>query len=474
MTSCTSSSRSTVTTPAGGGGELRGDPVGVGRLRDPARRRARGISTRASLSRTTSSDRKFSPTKSPRLSPSTSFLRRDDRGVRDRQPERAAEQRRHREPVGQRADHAGLGHGADVADPAGAAVDLPPPGEQEDHRRRRAAARWRAASSGAGRGPGLVVHPADTQADGDLTTRDPDGAGRRVRSGGMRSGHKPIVPVPTNTWCPDRATCHEGAPGPGSDTRWRGPVLARPGPVPPGAVLPRGPGRYVTVALAGVDGVPPTPATLWVRPRDEGEVPPRAPHHRLSRSSPARCDDRGSGEGSRGPARGRSGPHTHRDDGGGPLGARPACHESVRHRTASATAAKITSAYGSRYPVSAGATRQCTQPSGTSDGGARTVAPRGVQDDVLGARAARPGSAAPGVTGYHHATGGRGRHRDHRAGRRAAARTRRGRIAAGTSRTSSAVPVTSSSLPPSSSTTGQPWSENSRAAARSSAPYTAR
>jgi hypothetical protein len=46
---------------------------------------------------------------------------RDDRGVRDRQRQRVPEQRGHREPVGQAADHAGFRGGLDVADPAVAA-----------------------------------------------------------------------------------------------------------------------------------------------------------------------------------------------------------------------------------------------------------------------------------------------------------------------------------------------------------------
>ena len=42
------------------------------------------------------------------------LLVRDDRGVRDPQLERVAEQGRHREPVGQAADHRGLGRGLEV------------------------------------------------------------------------------------------------------------------------------------------------------------------------------------------------------------------------------------------------------------------------------------------------------------------------------------------------------------------------
>ena len=41
----------------------------------------------------------------------------DDRGVRNRDPQRVSEERGHREPVGERADYRRLGHGTDVADP---------------------------------------------------------------------------------------------------------------------------------------------------------------------------------------------------------------------------------------------------------------------------------------------------------------------------------------------------------------------
>ena len=44
------------------------------------------------------------------------LVARDDRGVRDRQAERMAEQRGHREPVGQPADHRRFGERADEAD----------------------------------------------------------------------------------------------------------------------------------------------------------------------------------------------------------------------------------------------------------------------------------------------------------------------------------------------------------------------
>src|SRR5262245_18915277 len=45
------------------------------------------------------------------------------------------------------------------------------------------------------------------------------------------------------------------------------------------------------LVLAGVGGVPPTPATFCGAARDEGEVPPRAPHHRCSRGPRPRYDE---------------------------------------------------------------------------------------------------------------------------------------------------------------------------------------
>ena len=73
MISCTSSSRSTVTTPraAVASSAVTRSALASWPIHAPTRV---ATSTRASLSRTTSSARKFSPTKSPRLSPSTSFF----------------------------------------------------------------------------------------------------------------------------------------------------------------------------------------------------------------------------------------------------------------------------------------------------------------------------------------------------------------------------------------------------------------
>jgi len=55
--------------------------------------------------------------------PELVLFARNDTGVRDRQSERMAEQRGHGEPVGQRADHAGLGHRRHISHPWGS-VDV--------------------------------------------------------------------------------------------------------------------------------------------------------------------------------------------------------------------------------------------------------------------------------------------------------------------------------------------------------------
>ena len=61
------------------------------------------------------------------------LLALDDRGVRDRYPQRVLEQRRHREPVGQRTDHARFRRGGDITGPRACAVGLGPLAEEEQH-----------------------------------------------------------------------------------------------------------------------------------------------------------------------------------------------------------------------------------------------------------------------------------------------------------------------------------------------------
>ena len=113
-TACTSESRRTVSAPRSGGRQLRRDPVGVPGSASQAPSRL-PMPTARSRWRTTSSERKFSPTNSPSDDAQLVLLGGDDRGVRDGQAERVAEEGGDREPVGERADHAGLGGRGDIA-----------------------------------------------------------------------------------------------------------------------------------------------------------------------------------------------------------------------------------------------------------------------------------------------------------------------------------------------------------------------
>ncbi len=61
------------------------------------------------------------------------LVARDDRGVRDRQAERVAEQRRDREPVGKAADHRRFGERLDVAEPGIVRLERAGGGEHRGH-----------------------------------------------------------------------------------------------------------------------------------------------------------------------------------------------------------------------------------------------------------------------------------------------------------------------------------------------------
>ena len=92
-----------------------GDGVRVRRLQQPAAQRVRGPELGDALHQRRGGeevvlDEFRKPARDPLL------VARDDRGVRDRQVERPAEQRHHREPVGERADHRGLGEGGGVVE----------------------------------------------------------------------------------------------------------------------------------------------------------------------------------------------------------------------------------------------------------------------------------------------------------------------------------------------------------------------
>ena len=127
------------------------EPVGMARVGQPARPAARPDRTARSLASTCGVLRKLSQMKPARLRADAVLVGRDDRGVRNRQAERMAEQRDHREPVGDRADHRGLGEGRDVA-PGRDARACSSVASDVDAARRRPAGRARSPSCAADRG----------------------------------------------------------------------------------------------------------------------------------------------------------------------------------------------------------------------------------------------------------------------------------------------------------------------------------
>ena len=345
---------------AGRGGQLGGDPVGVGRLARASRRAAAATWTRLSLSRTTGLGQEVLPDEVAEAVAEHVLLGRDDRGVRDRQAQRATEQRRDREPVGQRADHAGLGRRPHVADPARPVVDLPPASQQEDHGRDQEQPGGQPLHPAQVTFPGRLVDPAEAEPDfhgrlrtiaclpvpcaigtrGGLDRRRPS-TRRGVRSGGIRDGHEPIVPAHTNTRrssrstrpgsrpaCPVRtSTPRVGAVGLDADPHRRGARPVR--GVAPMADGGRSRGVGLQVVLAGVGGIPSTPATFVVRlryggPRQRdgpgpGAAPPAWPSSRRGATSRVNGERAGCRprcwEGS-------LRPHAHRGHPCGPLGAR--------------------------------------------------------------------------------------------------------------------------------------------------------
>ena len=122
------------------------------------------------------------------------LLALDDRGVRDRDAQRVLEQRGHREPVGQRADHAGLARRRRSRPRRAAPLRLRPPADQEHHR---------GADQEAQRDH---LHPAQAAA--------PLGVGRRSRrrrsdSAKTRSARPAARAGPVNPVLPeDWSVCH--------------------------------------------------------------------------------------------------------------------------------------------------------------------------------------------------------------------------------------------------------------------------
>ena len=113
-------------------GGLGGHPLGVRGLRQPLAEPARDFGV-AQLGLDDLRRHEVLPDEGAQTLSQLVFLAFDDRGVRDRYPQRVLEQRRHREPVGQRTDHAGLRGGGHVPDPRPGAVGLGPAADQEQN-----------------------------------------------------------------------------------------------------------------------------------------------------------------------------------------------------------------------------------------------------------------------------------------------------------------------------------------------------
>ena len=127
----------------------------AGRLGEEAADRAGDVDSRIRRA-TTEGVRKLSLQEIGERVADPVLVARDDRGVRDRQAERVAEQGGDREPVGDAADQAGLGEGAHEA-PGG--MEVVEAGGGDEHRRhagqhrRSPAPACRARAVGCGDGP---------------------------------------------------------------------------------------------------------------------------------------------------------------------------------------------------------------------------------------------------------------------------------------------------------------------------------
>ena len=235
--------------------------------------------------------------------PQRVLLGGDDRGVRDRQAQRTAEERRHGEPVGERTHHPRLGGGVHEPDPARCAARLATSRSAGRPPRPRAGTRSRAPSSAVGHVPAAwsSIRPMPSP----TTTRGRGGTG----STGDGAGGMPATSARTHSACP------RGRPAADMD-------------------------------LAGVDGVPPTPATSWCGSAARGKCPSGAAPLGAPRPPGAVRRPR-QRRWSRAPARGRLRPHDH-----GRAPARPAA-DVDRHHTDLGDGSKD-------QPERAGATRQCT------------------------------------------------------------------------------------------------------------------
>ena len=148
-----------------------------GRARRGRRPAGRARRSSSSVCSTTARVRKFSCTKAAQALADLVLLARDDRGVRDRQPQRVPEQRGDGEPVGQRADHRGLGGRPHVADPAPTSAAEQHAGE-EDHggEQEQPGGQPLHPASGRGRARGSSSEPASGASGRGAGTRRGSGA----------------------------------------------------------------------------------------------------------------------------------------------------------------------------------------------------------------------------------------------------------------------------------------------------------
>ena len=129
----------------------RGHPLGVRRLRQPLAQPARDLRV-AQLGLDDLRRHEVLPDEGAEALAELVLLALDDRGVRDRDAQRVLEQRGDREPVGERADHAGLGGGARRSRPTPRRRGPAPTGRPGRSPSRRSGNSARRPSSGAVRG----------------------------------------------------------------------------------------------------------------------------------------------------------------------------------------------------------------------------------------------------------------------------------------------------------------------------------
>ncbi|MFK4543212.1 hypothetical protein RKD29_002808 [Streptomyces tendae] len=115
-----------------GGGQLGRHPVGVLRYGEPGAEAAADADGAQPLAHDGLGEEVL-PDELAQRDAELVLLLRDDRGVRDGDAQRVAEEGGDREPVGERADHAGLGGGRHIARPGARAPVRGPLGQDVDH-----------------------------------------------------------------------------------------------------------------------------------------------------------------------------------------------------------------------------------------------------------------------------------------------------------------------------------------------------